>query len=136
MAGLVKQTPGSFGYVELIYALQNKMPYGTIKNKKGKFVKPSIASTSLAANTALPDDMKVDLTDTDAADGYPISGFTWILVYKEQNYAAIGGKSQGPRQSSLVDDPRGAEIRRALALCPALQGGSGESRKTDQVDHV
>jgi phosphate transport system substrate-binding protein len=87
VAGLVQQTPGSFGYVELIYALQNKMPYGTIKNKKGNFVKPTIASTSLAANTALPDDMKVDLTDTDAAEGYPISGFTWILVYREQNYA-------------------------------------------------
>jgi len=87
VAGLVQQTPGSFGYVELIYALQNKMLYGTIKNKKGNFVKPTIASTSLAANTALPDDMKVDLTDTDAAEGYPISGFTWILVYKEQNYA-------------------------------------------------
>ena len=87
VAGLVKQTPGSFGYMELIYALQNKMPYGTIKNKKGNFVKPTIASTSLAANTALPDDMKVDLTDTDAAEGYSISGFTWILVYKEQNYS-------------------------------------------------
>jgi phosphate transport system substrate-binding protein len=87
VAGLVQQTPGSFGYVELIYALQNKMPYGIIKNKKGNFVKPTIASTSLAANTALPDDMKVDLIDTDAAEGYPISGFTWILLYKEQNYA-------------------------------------------------
>jgi phosphate transport system substrate-binding protein len=87
VAGLVKQTPGSFGYVELIYALQNKMAYATIKNKKGNFIKPSIASTSLAANTALPDDMKVDLSDTDAAGGYPISGFTWILVYKEQDYA-------------------------------------------------
>ena len=86
VAGLVKQTPGSFGYVELIYALQNKMSYGTIKNKKGSFVKPTIASTSLAANTALPDDMKADLTDTDSAGGYSISGFTWILVYKQQNY--------------------------------------------------
>jgi len=47
---------------------------------------PTIASTSLAANIALPDDMKVDLTDTDSAGGYSISGFTWILVYKEQNY--------------------------------------------------
>ena len=87
VAGLVQQTPGSFGYVELIYALQNKMPYGMIKNKKGNLVKPTIASTSLAANNALPDDMKVDLTDTDAPEGYPISGFTWILVYREQNYA-------------------------------------------------
>ena len=73
--------------MELIYALQNKMPYGMIKNKKGNYVKPTIASTSLAANITLPDDMKVDLTDTDAAEGYSISGFTWILAYKEQNYA-------------------------------------------------
>ena len=87
VAGLVKQTPGSIGYVELIYVLQNKMPYGMVKNKKGKFVTATIASTSLAADTSLPDDMKVSLTDTDAPEGYPISGFTWILVYKEQNYA-------------------------------------------------
>jgi len=91
VAGLVQQTPGSIGYVELIYALQNKMPYGMVKNKKGKFVTATIASTSLAAETNLPDDMKVSLTDTDALEGYPISGFTWILVYKEQNYA---GKSE------------------------------------------
>jgi phosphate transport system substrate-binding protein len=87
VAGLVKQTPGSIGYVELIYALQNKMPYGTVKNRKGKFVTATIASTSLAADTHLPDDMRVSLTDTDASGGYPISGFTWILAYKEQNYA-------------------------------------------------
>ena len=87
VAGLVKQTPGSIGYVELIYALQNKMPYGTVKNKNGRFVTPTIASTSLAADTNLPDDMRVSLTDTDASGGYPISGLTWILVYKEQNYA-------------------------------------------------
>jgi len=86
VAGLVQQTPGSIGYVELIYALQNKMPYGMVKNKKGKFVTATIASTSLAADTNLPDDMKVSLTDTDAPEGYPISGFTWILVYKDQNY--------------------------------------------------
>jgi phosphate transport system substrate-binding protein len=87
VAGLVQQTPGSIGYVELIYALQNKMPYGTLRNKKNNFITPTIASTSLAANIELPDDMKVSLTNTDAADGYPISGFTWILVYKEQNYS-------------------------------------------------
>jgi phosphate transport system substrate-binding protein len=87
VAGLVKQTPGSIGYVELIYVLQNKMPFGMVKNKKGKFVTATIASASFAADTNLPDDMKVSLTDTDAPEGYPISGFTWILVYREQNYA-------------------------------------------------
>ncbi len=91
VAGLVQQTPGSVGYVELIYALQNKMPYGTVKNKKGNFVTPTLAATSKAADTSLPDDMKVDLTDTDAAEGYPISGFTWILVYKDLNY---GGRTE------------------------------------------
>jgi len=86
VAGLVKQTPGSMGYVELIYALQNKMSYADIKNKKGNWIKPSIASTSLAANIALPDDMRVSLTDTEAPDGYPIGGFTWVLLFKEQKY--------------------------------------------------
>ena len=88
VAGLVKQTPGSVGYVELIYALQNKMPFATLKNKKGSFIKPSLASTSAAMNINLPEDMKVSLTDTDAAEGYPIAGFTWILVYKEQSYGS------------------------------------------------
>jgi phosphate transport system substrate-binding protein len=87
VAGLVKQTPGSIGYVELIYALQNKMPYGSVQNKKGKFVKPDLSSTSAAANISLPDDMRVSLTDTTAPEGYPIGGFTWILVYKEQKYS-------------------------------------------------
>ncbi len=86
VAGLVKQTPGSIGYVELIYALQNKMSNGMVKNKKGNFVMATLASTSKAADTNLPDDMKVSLTDTDAPEGYPISGFTWILVYKDQSY--------------------------------------------------
>jgi len=86
VAGLVKQTPGSVGYVELIYALQNTMPYGTVQNKKGNWIKPSLATTSMAANINLPQDMKVSLTDTTAPDGYPISGLTWILLYKEQKY--------------------------------------------------
>ncbi|MGB9698375.1 MAG: phosphate ABC transporter substrate-binding protein PstS [Thermodesulfobacteriota bacterium] len=95
VAGLVQQTPGSIGYVELIYALQNNMPHGLVKNKKGNFIQASLKSTSLAANIALPDDMKVSLTDTDSPDGYPISGFTWILVYQEQDYA---GRTLGKAQ--------------------------------------
>lgn len=88
VAGLVKQTPGSIGYVELIYALQNKMSYGNVKNKKGTFIKPSLSATSAAANTKLPDDMRVSLTDSDAPQAYPIASFTWILVYKEQAYGS------------------------------------------------
>jgi len=86
VAGLVQQTPGSIGYVELIYALQNKMPFGQVRNKSGKWIRASLASTSAAANIKLPDDMKVSLTDTPAADGYPIGGFTYILLYRDQKY--------------------------------------------------
>lgn len=86
VSGLVKQTPGGIGYVELAYAIQNKMPNALIKNKKGKFITPSAASVSAAGNIQLPEDAKVFITDTDAPDGYPISGFTWALIYKEQNY--------------------------------------------------
>jgi len=87
VAGLVKQLPGAVGYVELIYALQNKMPYATLKNKSGNWVVPSLVSTSEAARVTIPEDVtKVNLTDSAAANGYPISTLTWILVYKDQNY--------------------------------------------------
>lgn len=86
VAGLVKQTPGAIGYVELAYAIQNKMSFAKVQNKAGNFITPSVQSTKAASNIQLPEDSKVSLTDTDAADGYPISGFTWALVYKEQKY--------------------------------------------------
>jgi phosphate transport system substrate-binding protein len=87
VAGLVNQTPGAIGYVELIYTIQNNMPAGIIKNKAGNFIEPSLQSVSVAANVELPADTRVSVTNTDAAEGYPISGFTWLIFYKEQNYA-------------------------------------------------
>ena len=86
VAGTVKQTPGSIGYNELVYALQNHIEFATMENKSGKFIVPSLESTTAAANIDIPEDGKVSLTNTDAKNGYPISGFTWLLVYKEQNY--------------------------------------------------
>ncbi len=86
VAGLVKQTPGSIGYIELAYAIQNKMAFAKVQNKAANFITPSVASTSAAGNIQLLDDAKVYLTNTEAADGYPISGFTWALLYKEQKY--------------------------------------------------
>jgi phosphate transport system substrate-binding protein len=99
VAGLVKQTPGAIGYVELIYALQNKMDYAKVQNKAGKFIIPSLASVTAASNITIPADAKVFLTNTDAADGYPISGFTWVLIYQEQNYS---GRS-ADRAKKLLD---------------------------------
>jgi len=86
VAGLIKQTPGAIGYIELSYAIQNNMTFADMQNKSGSFITPSVASTSAAGNITMPADAKVSLTNTDARDGYPISGFTWALVYKEQNY--------------------------------------------------
>lgn len=86
VAGLVKQTPGAIGYIELAYAVQNKMAFAKLQNKSGNFITPTVSSTSAAGNIKIPADAKVSLANTDAADGYPISGFTWALIYKEQKY--------------------------------------------------
>lgn len=86
VAGLVKQTPGAIGYVELAYAMQNKMSFAKLQNKSGNFITPTVASTTAAGNIQIPADAKVSLTNTEASDGYPISGLTWALIYKEQKY--------------------------------------------------
>ncbi|SRR5579871_953644 len=86
VAGSVKQTPGAIGYIELAYAIQNNMAFAKIQNKSGNFITPSIASVTAAANITIPADSKISLTNTDAPDGYPISGFSWVLIYKEQKY--------------------------------------------------
>jgi len=86
VAGQVKNVPGSIGYVELIYALENDMPVAMMENKKGNYIVPTIESTKLSAEVTIPDDTRVSLTDTDAEKGYPITGLTWVILYKEQNY--------------------------------------------------
>jgi phosphate transport system substrate-binding protein len=86
VASLIKQTPGGIGYIELAYAVQNSMPYAKIQNKSGEFITPSIGSVTAAANITIPADSKVSLTNTEAKDGYPIAGFSWVLIYKEQKY--------------------------------------------------
>ncbi len=90
VSGLIKQTPGAIGYIELSYAIQNKMPYADVENKSGNFITPTVESVSAAGNVNMPDDAKIWLTNTDAKDGYPISGLTWALLYQEQGY---GGRN-------------------------------------------
>ena len=87
VAGMVQKVPGSIGYVELAYAMENKMPVALIENKSGKFIKPTLESTSLAAKGTIPDDTRVSLNNTSDPKGYPIAGFTWVVLYKEQNYS-------------------------------------------------
>ena len=82
VAGLVRQLPGSLGYVELIYALQNKISYGEVKNAAGNWEKASIEGVTEAAASikVLPADYRVSITNAPGADAYPISSFTWLLV--------------------------------------------------------
>ncbi len=93
VSGLVKQTPGTIGYVELIYATQNKMPYGDVKNASGAFVKATPASITAAMATAeIPDDFRFSITNATGKDAYPICGATWLLVYEQQKDATKGKK--------------------------------------------
>ena len=93
VSGQVKQTPGTIGYVELIYAVQNKMPYAEVKNAAGQFVKPSIESVTAALGTAnIPDDFRFSMTNAPGDSAYPIAGATWLLVYEQQKDPAKGKK--------------------------------------------
>jgi phosphate transport system substrate-binding protein len=97
VAGQVKQTPGAVGYVELAYAKQNKLPLTAVKNKAGKFIIPSVpAVTAAAAGVAktLPPntDFRISVVDAPGPDSYPISSFTWIIVYQHQRDPVKGKK--------------------------------------------
>ena len=83
VTGLVKQTPNSLGYVELVYALQNKLPYAEVRNRAGRYITPTLESVTAAASSAaakMPEDFRVSITDPASADAYPISSFTWLLI--------------------------------------------------------
>ncbi len=93
VAGQIKQTPGALGYVELIYTIQNKMPYAEVKNAAGKFIKPSLESITAAMATAqIPDDFRFSITNAPGENAYPIAGATWLLVYEQQKDATKGKK--------------------------------------------
>ncbi len=93
VTGQVKNTPNTIGYVELAYAVQNKLPVGQIKNSSGNFIEPSMDAVAAAAAESagsMPEDLRVSITNATGAQAYPISSYTYILVYKEQKNAAKG----------------------------------------------
>ena len=93
VTGQVKNTPNTIGYVELAYAVQNKLPVAHIKNSSGSFVEPSIDSVTAAAAASAadtPEDLRVSITNATGAQAYPIASYTYILVYKDQKDAAKG----------------------------------------------
>ena len=93
VAGVVKQTPGSIGYVELAYAKQNRMKVAALLNRGGNFVTPTLEATSAAAAgvaKSMPEDFRVSLVDAPGKESWPVSGLTWILVYRDQKDEARG----------------------------------------------
>jgi len=117
VAGLIRQLSGSIGYVELIYAIQNKIPYGTIRNSSGEFVKASLESVTAAAASApkMPADFRVSITNAPGKDAYPISSFTWLLI-PEQSKDSAKGKILNDFLNWMATD--GQKMTAALSYAP------------------
>lgn len=93
VTGQVKNTPNTIGYVELVFAVQNKLPVAHVKNQSGSFIEPTVDAVTAAADAfgaSTPDDLRVSITNAPGAQSYPISSYTYILVYKDQKDAAKG----------------------------------------------
>jgi phosphate transport system substrate-binding protein len=118
VAGLVQQTPYSIGYVELIYAIQNKMAYGAVKNSSGAIVKASVTSVTAAAAEAaktMPDDFRVSITNAPGKNAYPISSFTWLLIPSQIENPAKRSAITGVLKWMLTD---GQKMTEALSYAP------------------
>jgi len=117
VAGVVRQMQGAIGYVELIYAVQNKIPYGSVKNAAGTFVKASLESVTAAAGSVktMPADFRVSITNAPGKDAYPIASFTWLLI-PAQSKDAAKGKIIADFLTWMVDD--GQKMTAALTYAP------------------
>jgi phosphate transport system substrate-binding protein len=117
VAGLIRQMPGAIGYIELVYAVQNKISYGSVRNSAGNFVKASLESVTAAAASApkMPADFRVSITNAPGKDAYPISSFTWLLV-PQQSKDAAKGKILVDYLNWMVTD--GQKMTNALSYAP------------------
>ncbi len=117
VAGMIRQMQGAIGYIELIYAVQNKIPYGIVKNAAGEFVKASLDSVTAAAASvkSMPADFRVSITNAPGKDAYPISSFTWLLI-PAQSKDAAKGKMIADFLSWMVDD--GQKMTADLTYAP------------------
>jgi len=137
VAGQVKQTPGSIGYIELAYAKQNQLPSANVRNADGRFVMPSIASvTAAAASMKLPKntDYRISIVNAPGKDSYPISSMTWILVYQNQSDRVKGTKLVNFLRWAYRDGEKSAATLDYAPL-PASMVSQLQSRlKTIRVD--
>src|ERR1700733_12405238 len=117
VAGMIRQMQGAIGYIELIYAVQNKIPYGVVKNAAGNFVKASLESVTAAAASSpkMPPDFRVSITNAPGKDAYPISSFTWLLI-PQQSKDPAKGKILADFLNWMVTD--GQKMTAALSYAP------------------
>jgi phosphate transport system substrate-binding protein len=127
VAGMIRQMQGGIGYIELIYAVQNKIDYGSVKNSSGAFVKASLDSVTAAAASAksMPADFRVSITNAPGKEAYPISSFTWLLI-PEKSKEASKGKILADFLTWMVDD--GQKMTADLTYAP-LPGNVAEKVK-------
>jgi phosphate transport system substrate-binding protein len=128
VAGFVRQLQGSIGYVELIYAIQNKIPYGSVRNAAGTFIKASLESVTAAAASApkMPADFRVSITNSPGKDAYPISSFTWLLI-PAQSKDAAKGKILADFLNWMVTD--GQKMTSALAYAPLPENVAAKEKE-------
>jgi phosphate transport system substrate-binding protein len=121
VSGMVSQTPGAIGYVELIYALQNKIAYGSVQNSSGNFVRATVDAVTAAASAAvaqMPADFRVSITNPPGKDAYPIASFTWLLLYENPSDKAQSKIMVDFVRWALTD---GQKFARELGYAPLPQ---------------
>jgi len=133
VAGMIRQMQGSIGYIELIYAVQNKITYGTVRNAAGEYVKASLGSVTAAAASvkSMPADFRVSITDAPGKDSYPISSFTWLLI-PAQSKDPAKGKIIADFLNWMVDD--GQKMTADLTYAPLPE--SVAAKVKDEIKQV
>jgi phosphate transport system substrate-binding protein len=134
IAGMVRQMEGAFGYVELIYAVQNKIPFGLVKNAAGSWVKASLegATDAAASVTSMPADFRVSITNAPGKDAYPISSFTWLLI-PVQSKDAAKGKILSDFLAWMLDN--GEKMTTSLDYAPLPDSVAAKVRETIKQIH-
>lgn len=138
MAGIVQQTEGAIGYIGSEYALTLRLPTAKLKNRAGNYVDATLETISAAANVPLPDDMRATITDSDDPNAYPISLFTWVLVYKNQDYdnRSMEEAEDIVQLLNYVISPEGQKVAAQINYAPLSEQALEKNRKLiDQINY-
>lgn len=137
VAGIVQQTEGAIGYIGSEYALSLRLPTAKLKNKAGNFVDATLKTISAAANIELPNDMRATIIDSEDPDAYPVSIFTWILVYKDQQYKnrSMEDAQELVRLLEYIISPLGQAVAAKINYAPLSEQAVGKTRRLIESMH-